>query len=69
MVLSVVGIDALCCHNDLPVSLISINGRHENAGMCVNPRENQHVGRQSMKHLVELSTKKRAVSLLNYYGV
>jgi hypothetical protein len=69
MVLSVVGIDTLCCHNDLPVSLIGINGRHANAGMCVNSGENQRAGRQSMKHLVELRTKTRAVSLLKHYSV
>ena len=66
MMLWVVGIDTVCRHNDFPVALVRINRRHTDAGVRVDPGENQHVGPQSAKHLVELGTEKSAVSLLDH---
>ena len=65
MVLSVVGIDTICRHNNSPISLISINGSRPDARVSVNSSKNEPVRFEAGEGLVEIRLEKRAVSLLN----
>jgi len=69
MVFPIVRIDAVGSNDHLPVSLVSINRRHPNAGVRVNSSENKRVGIHSVENLVKVCFKKGAVPFLDDIGL
>ena len=69
MVLLVVRANAVGSQNNLPVSLISINRRHADAGMRVNSSEDKRIGTQPIEHLFQIGSVECAVSFLDDHGI
>ena len=57
--------DAVGSNDHFPVSLVSIDRRHPNAGVRVNSSENERVGIHSVENLVKVCFKKSAVPFLD----
>src|SRR5215470_10822808 len=64
MVFPIVGIHAVGSNDNFPVSLVSINCSHPNASVRVDSSENERVGIQFAKNLVQVCFKKGAILLL-----
>src|SRR5258708_457942 len=60
----VIRANAIGGDDDLPVALISIDGRHADAGVCVEPGGDEPVVPKVGEHLIEGCSVKRAVLLV-----
>jgi len=62
---AVIGINAVCRKDHLPISLISVDRRHADTGMSVDSRQYEPIRVETGEDAVESGAIKRTVSFLN----
>jgi hypothetical protein len=61
----VIRINAIRGHDNLPVALVGVDGRHADTGMRIDARQDKSIGLEICENLIKGGAEKRAVAFLD----